>query len=312
MKNIKEHWPLIIGLLLTFTGLSALFWAEPKAVWLKVVYAGISEIGFAFIIAWIVGKSVEGQARKEYNGFIAKRQDEFREEIKAREIALSKNIFDYIYSVRLPKSVFEFVENHIFMEKIIKTRQVVEYQLDCNNGVNDDWLLMRVTLDYQLKNISSEPVDYDILFYSSEVVGEAVPEGYVGELEKLFVGEEIPSEKFSELDAAADDEIGQRRYKKNVRIGPDDTVDVRIVFSQPKRKRDNDLWQSLSVCESLQLSIRFDPKDVDVYLEPVHPGDSFDRKEIEDHGLIYARVDRPLLPRNGFFIWWLPKKNEKG
>ncbi len=92
------HWPLVVGLAFLFLGLAALLWGEPEEVWRKVVYAGISEIGFAFIIAWIVSIFVEQKARQEYT-----------KEIMEREITLSKNIFNYLYSIRLPKSIFNSV-----------------------------------------------------------------------------------------------------------------------------------------------------------------------------------------------------------
>ncbi len=170
---------------------------------------------------------------------------------------------------------------------------------------------MRCAFEYQLKNISNESVYHPVIFHTSEIVGFHPPKDERVGLTRLFIGEDIPEDQFEALDEAADDPVGQRRYRKDMMIDPGETLDVRVSFYQMKKSRDADLWQTLLICENITLTVRFDPDVFNVQMEPVHPADRFDRYDKEDNS-VTVTLDRPLLPRNGIFIWWSENQNGDG
>ena len=109
---------LVIGILAVVLGLGLILWLKPQELLWKIVIGGVTELGFAAIIAWVVAFMLEKGARDDY--------DRYTQE-KAKDI--SKNVFSYLYGVRLPRRAFDAIEEYIFREKVIKTEQKLNYHL---------------------------------------------------------------------------------------------------------------------------------------------------------------------------------------
>lgn len=289
---------MVLGILVIVVSL-ALFLSFPPKSWLeKLLYGFPLEIGFAFVIAWVVANLVESKARQEY--------DRYTQE-KARLI--SQNVFGYLYSVNFPRSAFSVLEDFVFSPAIIKTYQKLDYEL-ITPEVEPGWVKMRCEFDYSLKNVSEKTVEHDLRFHFSKIAGLNEPEVEGLGLQSLVIGDQsIPSEQFDALDHAAEDEIGRQRFLVVRSIPANSELRVRVTFVQLKRVDDNDLYQSGSVCENLELKLRYDPTYFDVFIEPIHPSNSFD-SDIEPCGgdnCRIVRIDQALLPKNGVFMWWNKK-----
>lgn len=296
LMKIGSHVIILVsGVIFVFAGLLLMILFPPDSLLFKLILAMPIEIGFALIIAFAVAQMIESQSRKDY--------DRFTQE-KAK--LLSQNVFGYLYSVKFPKEAFIVLEKYLFSKPIIKTYQKLDYELVLPE-IAPGWIKMRCELDYALKNLSEKSERHKIRFYFSKVTTPDEPEVSGIGLQSLMVGEtSISPDKFDELDQAADDEVGQHKFEYECDIAPNEELTVRVVFTQLKRVSDNDLFQSGSVCNSLELKLRYDPTQFDVYVEPVHPGNEFSR-EIRPNGGDHChvvRIDQPLLPKNGVFMWW--------
>ena len=166
---------------------------------------------------------------------------------------------------------------------------------------------MRCEYDYTLRNLSDEALNYPVKFYTSKVSGFDEPTDPDIGLKSLIIDDiAVPPNKFVDIDKAADDDVGQHKYEKVVLVTPGKDIRVRVTFFQHKRTTDNDLWQSNNVCEGFELKLRYDPAVFQVFVEPVHPCDQFDSEigPTAGENCMTVRIDRPLLPKNGVFMWW--------
>ncbi len=311
---ISSYWTLLIGVLFVLVGLAIIAPMEKMSFYQKLVYGVVIEVGFAFIIAWLVGLLVERGARQEYNEYVQKREDEekerSREHLAEREREISRNVFSYLYNVNLSRELFKIVQQYIFEQPVVKTKQFLEYELISPEDPSSEWLKMKCYFDYTLKNVSAEPIDHSVIFYTSDVVGEDAPDLDGVGLLSVYIGDEaVPPEEFEDLDAAAEDAPGVKRYSKVKTIQSGEEVRVEITAIQLKRVDDDDLWQSSCVCDSCELKFKFDPELFNVFLEPVHPQNSFDQSfPIGPDNCVRVRISRPLLPKNGIYMWWNRKR----
>lgn len=298
ISNIsRETLLLVFGILFVVVGVSLILASPPKTLLLKILYTVITELGFAAIIAWGVALIIEKGARKEY--------DQYTQE-KARLI--SKNVFGYLYGVHLPKQVFSALETHLFKPKVTKTSQKLDYELLAPETPNSEWIKMRCEYDYTLQNLTDEVIiDHPVRFYVSDPTDNEAPSMNGLGLQSLTIGSKsIPKSKFPDLDQAADDSDGVRKYEKLIDIEPNGSMRVQVTFFQSKRIIDNDLYQTSCITENFELRLRHDPSIYDVYIEPVHAMPKFNR-DIPPHEGSHCRdvaIETALLPGNGVFMWW--------
>jgi len=264
----------------------------------KLIIGFLTEIGFAFVIAWAVAHLVEKGARREY--------DQYTQE---KSKLISQNVFGYLYSVKFPRSAFRVLEEHVFSQPIIKTVTKLEYEL-LDGEVAPGWIKMRCEFDYTLKNLSDTAIEHPVRFHTSKVSGLNEPKVDGIGLQSLIVGDDvIAEERFGEIDNAAPDDVGLHKYLVTRSIAPNSELRVRVTFTQLKRSNDNDLWQSNSVCEGIELKLRYNPDAYNVFVEAVHPSSTFD-SDIGPSGgnrCRTVRIDKALLPKNGVFMWWNAK-----
>ncbi len=295
---------LVGGIVFILIGLTLILIFPPKTLLWKILFGGITEIGFAGVIAWCVAFIIEKSAREDY--------DRYTQE-KARLI--SKNVFGFLYGVHLPKKVFAVLETHLFKPKVSKTSQKLEYELQLPDEINSEWLKMRCEYDYVLQNLSDELIkNHPVKFYVSDPTDSSAPEMEGLGLQSLTIGDEnVDKSDFDDLDKAAANGDGTRQYEKLVDILPNGSVRVRVTFFQAKRIMDNDLYQTSCITEDFELKLRYDPAAFDVYIEPVHAVSKFNR-DIPAHDGSHCRtvsIDTTLLPGNGVFMWWKYKLSGK-
>ena len=302
---LKEHWTLICGLVFVSFGFFLLLEFKPESLAQKLGIGIPIEVGFAFIIAWVVGMTVEREARRELSDHANK-----------QAVTISENVVKYLYSVDLPRDVFDLVEEYVFKQKVIKTSQLLVFDLT-SEIIEGDWIAMNCEFDYRIKNISSEDVDYPVRFHASKVSGLNEPKvGDVG-LKSLIIGsEEIEEAEFQDIDDADEDNVGQQKFSKNVTLRPGEEKRIRVNFSQYKRVNDNDLFQTNAISLCTELRVHYNAEMMNLFWEPVHPSEKFDREMNRQAGTKnackIAEIDSPLLPKHGIFIWWnkIPAREE--
>lgn len=297
----ERYWTLILGVTLSILGIALLLHFDPKLLLLKVLYAGVTEIGFAFIIAWVVGLTVELGARKEYNEYI-----------QSKERLLSRNVFSYLYNNRLPRVAFDQIETHVFKQPVIKTSQRIDYSFPSDTD-NDGWILVKCIYDYEVENISDTTQQYPLKFHISDPTAKDEPSGLSAKTVYFRIGEKEYSDKqISEMNGREPDKDGQIRYSTTLVLEPGEKQSVRAVCLMPKRVNDNLLFKHGVVCLQTDLVIRYDRSRYDVFVEAVSPHEHFTSFSANtDHtGCLEASFNEPMLPKHGVFVWWDSSKKE--
>ncbi|WP_210093584.1 hypothetical protein [Ruegeria sp. HKCCSP346] len=302
-RGIAEaaKWPLAVGFLVSFLGLFLLLKYEPSTLFWKVVYAGITELGFAFVIAWIVLATLEVRARDAHEKEVMERREEFEGELLNREKILNKNIFDYIYSVRLPKDIFLSIEKNIFQSPFVKDYQRIDYHFE---EVKKGWVLIRGEFEYEIRNVSREKKPFDIKFYIEKELGDAPPPFVQKGFYKVIVdGEHLSTEDIQAADEEAEDTVEYTNFKLVKKLSPDQTMKVVLGFHLRKRTTDSEIWQSLDTCSHLDVKISYDPREFDLHVTTIHPNDEFTAVDKDDYG-VRVEMSEPLLRGNGVYLWW--------
>ena len=208
--------------------------------------------------------------------------------------------------MRLPKEIFDFVEEKVFKAKFIKDRLKIEYEF---GEIKDDWVLIRGQFEYCVKNISRQEDKFPVHFFIEKNTGQSEPDFDQTGLYKWFIDGEDDNDDFTALDKGAEDTPEYKRYEKIITLKPNECRTVRIGFHLPKRLSDTTLWQSIDLCSGLEVTVRYDKSVFDLHITEVH-ADTFDRKDIESWGVV-VEINKPLLIRNGFHMWWSPQCEQK-
>ncbi len=318
-KEDEEHWsdgareaakwPLVLGIVLIIVGLTLLFAIDPKQTGWKVVLAGFAELGFAFAIAWIVLAAIEVKSRNRHEREMIQRREHFESEIQDREKALNKNIFDYIYSVKLPKKLFLCVEKHIFQSPFIKEYQRLEYTF---GERTEGWVLIRGEFEYRVRNVSQDAQTYPVQFFIGKEVGRSqAPFSQEGYYKVSIGGKDYTTDEILEADAAAEDTEEFQRFALEYDLEPDECLDVRLGFYLRKRSTDSELWQTIDLCDSVEMKVKYDPSEFELHITPVHSCDEFSIKPDRDDFGVRVELNEPLLKGNGVQFWWAPKGGDE-
>lgn len=310
MKTVQISC-LTTGFILVLISLGILFHYNPPLVWQKVVLAGTAELGFALIIAIIVALIVDLRAHEQitaqhdaYSNEIKKIEREKNSDFQERERRLSKNIFDYIYSVKVDKNVFEYIEDKIYQNPFFRREMKIEY--DFGKEI-DGWVLLTCTYSCKIRNISSKEHDYELVYDVEKALGDLPPKEFQSAgVFRMELGDQLKTEEIDQADAALSDTDVFRKYKLTRKLAPDEEVDLVIGACIPKRIADSELWRSALTSDGLSVTVRFDKNRFDLKMIPVHTVGADMRIREDDHR-VEAIIDEPLMPKNGVYIWWAPK-----
>ncbi|MEM7472176.1 MAG: hypothetical protein AAF340_12565 [Pseudomonadota bacterium] len=298
MSWFKSIWALLFGVFCVLVGLWLISSYEKLTFMQKMLFGGVTEVGFAFVIAWVVGQTFEKAAKAEYNEYIQK-----------QEKSLSQNILMYLFDVDLTKGVFQVVSESVLSNPIVKKKQIVEYSI-IEEHTGTDWITVNCFFDYTLRNISNSDVFRDIRFHFAEPrsVGELEQQALTGlGLRSLEVGGSVYEKtKFSELVDHESAGVGQNCYSVRKKIASGEDLRVRVSFCQLKRSTDKEIWTTYDTCEALEVTFRCNSANYECSIEALHPSRRFDTLSPSSppEGILRATSSTPLLPANGFVLWW--------
>jgi hypothetical protein len=284
-------WPLVYGAFFILCGILILFVGTDVSVLRKLVGALITELGFAFFIAFVIGVSIELRAKVEHDKQI------------------SKGLLSYIYGVSLDDDMFISTEEYVFRTPVFRRDLTVSYDFI---KMQDDKVLLKYTLSYLVENVSRSPIDYDVHTFVEEPAelceSPAAFQNIDIGLQSITI--DGAALKRSEVEKAKSNKEGNvdfRESSHSIRMQPGERRRVMTVHLIEKCARDSELWRSLSACAGLTLIINWSEQiPMEVRAAAVHPANRFDSL-VRDANSITASLYRPFFPHNGVYFWWSPK-----
>jgi hypothetical protein len=285
-------WPLIYGGFLILCGIFVLFVGSDVSIIRKLVGALITELGFAFFIAFVIGVSIELRAKVEHDKQI------------------SKGLLSYIYGVNLDDDMFISTEDYVFSTPVFRRDLTVSYDFVQHRG---NKILLKYTLSYLVENVSRNPIDYDVHTFVEQ---PADLEEDTGDFDNVDIGlqsitidgaqvRDTDIEK-AKIKIADDKDFKQSSY--TIKMQPGEKRRIMVVHLIEKCDRDSELWRSLSPCAGLTLIVNWSSQiPMEVRAAPVHPSNHFDSM-VRDANSITASLYRPFFPHNGVYFWWSPRR----
>lgn len=333
------QWPLWVGVIAIFTGVvfaTLGFNADPFTK--KDISSFIKELGFAFVIAYIITITVEFSARREYNSLVLESNRMF-----------SRNMYEYIYDVNLSEDVFDFVEKFIFKSKFVRIgvkinytfKEISEYDFDQEEidqkkriieEIANNWMFVEVETTYWVKNLTSEIATYPapliVEKQINKIASDEILSSRIGLISFFAKDKFFTPGELKYADNKWEDDSRYLRYKFEVDLLPDEVCRISMVYRMVKNKTDSEFWRSLYICDNLQLTASF-PRGVKLQMDAVLPlaeppaetqAETVDDGPLKDDDpnagekIHYEKtLDRaecvirhPLFPGNGVMMWWQP------
>lgn len=298
-------WPLVYGTVLILTGIIVLFAGHEISLMRKLIGALISELGFAFFIAFVIGITIEIKAHAE------------------RDKQISRGIISYIYGVNLDNEMFLSTEEYVFKTPFYREDLEISYDFIRRSK---DVFLVKYTISYIVKNVGRGVSKYPIhTFVEKPASGEhskAFPDVKLG-LQKIIVdGEEIDAAEIEKAREAVHDSDEYIQSSYGVDVAPGASRRIMGIHLTEKFERDAELWRSVNPCSGISLVISWDESfNLKMKASAVHPAyntqnhkkrtrlSGFDSKSCDSNSL-RASLFKPFFPFNGVYFWWDAERDD--
>lgn len=276
-----------------------LFWLRVVGYFVKIFASLMRDIGFASLIALVLGILVERVARQEQQSLI-----------DGALKAIKENVIEAAYSINTPQSIVRLALSSVFAAPIIRENFRISYTISPYPG-KANLVLLKIEADSTVKNVSGRTVEYDVRLYipkriepdlkdASKLVGGAIGSDHM-------TAEVIEQGRSSTEDSDYESKFS---WPRNIEAGES----LRVVFGihLVKERSDNEIWTCLIPCERLEVSAISECDDLEWNVDPLFCGELIpqDGEMVGPYGRL-ARPMRfdstaPLLPHHGLVLWWRP------
>lgn len=300
LNNLTNGMILGIGLFLMFVGISlSVSLGKTADLTGKLLIALVTELGFAFFIAWVIICTVDEREKKEH----AKKV-----EIDERRLA-SKLYLNTVLNLDLPASVSEELSTYIAGSSLLKEFQSVCMKIEkCGNHT-------KLTQHFEVvfTNVDRSPRPWCPTFDSYDNRQPSIEELHPNEswgYNKIEVKKrEANSENWIDITSKQPSEFdGETEVQliDEIMIERGDQVKVFIQQTCSKFGSDNELFTNKALTNQLDLEISYDEADFEVNYRAIHPRETKgEMRRVDDTDKI--RFHHPFLPSHGVVIWWRPK-----
>ncbi|MFC3629200.1 hypothetical protein ACFOM8_07040 [Paracoccus angustae] len=300
--KLSNNEVLFLGLLLTLPGISLAIAVDSPKLITKLIIAFITEMGFAFIIAWVIICTVDEREKKKHNEQV---------ELDKRRMA-SRLYLNTVLDLDLPSSVTEELQMYIAGSKLLKKYQKVILILEkCGSYCKMTQIFEVVYVNVGRATVQWCPTfdSYDNRVSEIEEKNPGHPWGFNEvKIEKRKSGTDIwvdiSPEDINKL--APEAEI---KLSREVDIGPQDEIRVFIEQTCSKFASDNELFTNKALTDSLSLEVSYDRSEFEVSYRAVHPREDFSELK-RSGGSDRIQFSHPFLPSHGFVVWWRPKHSD--
>jgi len=301
----SDKWPLCAGIFLIFAGLALILAMEPKSLWFKVMTAGIAELGFALVIAYIIIVTVDAREKIEFSKYREEKEAEFVEEVRKTERRLaSRTIFSYWMNMDFPPAVEGMLEEILIPDPLLKKRQQLDWTI-VPSEANPDWVILKASSKYVAVNAKRETA-----FVKIPLVVETAPLAPEGVASKCGIHrfEVIKGGESEATKLSTDSSSGAGFYSVDsggIELQAGEEITVIHEYSIPKLRMDNELWRTLYLCEHVAGKIECLVDGLEIGCSAVHSKHDSAFAISRENKVINFHSKVPLLQGNGIIFWWV-------
>lgn len=259
----------------------------------------ISETGYAFIIAWVVGYFIEAGARREQN-------EAFTESMSR----ISRNVFAGVFRLKHDPTYVQAVMKHCLEIDLIREGYSIIYTVDpftadeeVAHGL-DHGRFVRLTVEsrYRARNVGSEKRTFNSAHVIPVRSGKLKALSELTELRlgsRIFKREEIPG-LLSNEEANADD----RFYAFDFEVDANDEIEIFLMATIVKEMSDSETF-----------GFKYPTMDVRLRVNMNVAGMRFDasNRTVGEMKVLHSpqqgrigewKISDPVLPYNSVVVWW--------
>ncbi|MEZ5996765.1 MAG: hypothetical protein R3C25_13540 [Hyphomonadaceae bacterium] len=298
--------------------------AHDFQIWMlspQIFAALLREIGFALIIAFLIGWLIEEDSKRRQEVFVrdfSERQSRFVEDFSER---VSRDVFASVLGKFLPRK-FQDAFLDVGKSHTVRTNMVIRYELleftDAEvrgiKELKDEFIKLHIFTDYTLENISGSSFDHTVVC-AYPLRSESDFHKSLSRIVRIKIGrDEMSAQEIAEGTELADAERRDfAKFSKSCHLQAGEQLQVTYEVVLVKERSDNEVWVSLIptdqlwiICDvgRLQSSMKFGitahcPSGMDERLSSEN-----DRGEPSDaNGGVWASGG-PILPYQSVVFWW--------
>lgn len=279
---------LITGLIFVLLGVLILNSdAASTTIGIKLAGLLVTELGFAFFIAFILHVTIEFHAKVEHDRHI------------------SRGLLSYVYGVALDDAMFRATEKAVFESRFYRRNLQIELEFLQHK---ENKFLIKHTLEYEIQNIGDTTAVYDIASFvekPSDEIGSAVKWSKdIGLYRIKISGKNLDATELKKAKEVAQYDPDYIISSHPLELSPGEKKRIQCILFFEKCDRDSELWRSIYLADGMVLIVRWpEAWKMGFRADAVHPKGKFEQKDIEK-GRLEARIMEPIFPHNGFFLWW--------
>lgn len=264
----------------------------------------IREIGFALMVAIVIWGVFEYFSAEETESNWNRRVE-----------TMTKNVFFGVLGKNLPRDLIE--EAHVLLldQNFIRSGFHVNYVLTDDvftrqDGTKAPYVRVDATARYKMINIGSTPIDCPVAIGLPNPIISGLKEkcGVNRLIVKLNgnsknVNLTEGEKKFRE--ALKKDGDMARFVGPTVSIAPNQPCEIVWDYVMAKEEEDTEIGQTLYPMDSLSITVvDRNPGKRAVHARSIHPAELEDDTSAKSQGTYNFRLNRYVLPHQGFMIWW--------
>ena len=255
------------------------------------------ELGFAFIIAWMISVGIEEHARSEDG----RRADDLRR-------IIAEDVFKGVFSRQLPRKYIDRVaEVHLYAPVIRDNMRMHMVLIPLDEDQEDEWHLpktrfsiLRNTYEYELVNASAGPIRYplNIMFPIRRERAEAA-----SRLIEIAINGTLLTDEEREAALKISEGNEGRQYLFNIDMASGQRVAIRSVTQLLKEIGDGEVW--ISLIPTLSLELKFEnriPRSISGMRYsggPIQPEDEYLDGRVKEYSIRSA-----ILKGESLQVWW--------
>lgn len=250
----------------------------------------MKHLGIAFIVACIVGITVELYVRRE-----------MRLQMERMLQEVGSDVFKAVLGHIFPQSIWDQVFAHLLLNPVIRQNMKIDLNLENLPECNGDFVRVQVCCSYTVSNLSSR----DWIYQFSAALDR--PQDYRFRDQANFNRVEVGGHRLQHERIIIDKRDGEICCRTTITLGPDESKKVEIHGESVYRSDQIFPLAMVDPTENITITIS-KPSNIALTVDPLHARE--DRLEEEPTASPELRktwrINGGLLPGHGVSIRWFP------
>ena len=277
---------------------------EPLSPQLELVKILFHEVGFALVVALLIWGLFEYFSNAESE-----------EQWNRRIDRIAKSVFFGVFRRNFPPELIHEANVLLLEQSFVRLGFHVTYTLNDDSYVHEGREISFVRLEavarYKIKNVSNVVASCPIAIGLPNPLQEVLKSKC--RVNRLVVKRKGINENIN-LDGAeekfrltlSDNSSYNARYAiEPIKIAPDEEVEIIWDYAMAKEDEDTEIGQTLYPTDSITIAVMdTNPTRRIVRARSIHPAPLENDTSAEAKGTYIFRLERYMLPHQGFAIWW--------